>query len=178
VKDAPSPHFDVSISSPQRDMLKPTSLELSKRDIMEYAGGHGVAIKMAARKLDQLGYVKAHSGVANGSARLEKLTNQLQLANSLAAAKRSDTATAKKKKTESFAERNAMAPTMAVVKLAEKDGHVIRLTKKDISALLFVHFSVDMDELKYKKPILVTKLMRCVANDPEKLPLPADSILV
>ena len=36
---------------------------------------------------------------------------------------------------------------MAVVKLAKKDGHVMRLTKKDISALLFVHFSVDMDEL-------------------------------
>jgi hypothetical protein len=41
VKDAPSPHFDVSISSPQRDMLKPTSLELSKQEIMKYAGGHG-----------------------------------------------------------------------------------------------------------------------------------------
>ncbi len=70
-----------------------------------------------------------------------------------------------------------MAP-MAVVKLAEKDGHVIRLTKKDISALLFVHFSVEMDKLKYKKPELVTKLTGCMANDPEKLPLPADSILV
>jgi hypothetical protein len=133
---------------------------------------------MAARKLDQLGYVKAHSGVANDSAQLEKLTNQLQLANSLAAIERSDTATAKKKKTESFAKRIAMAP-MAVVKLAEKDGHVIRLAKKDISALLYVHFSVDMDEFKYKnKPELVTKLTGCMANDPEKLPLPADSILV
>jgi hypothetical protein len=31
VKDAPSAHFDVSISSPQCDMLKPTSLELVQR---------------------------------------------------------------------------------------------------------------------------------------------------
>jgi hypothetical protein len=68
LKDAPSPHFDVSISNPQRDMLKPTSLELSKQEIMKYAGGHSATIKMAARKLDQLGYVKAHSGVANNSA--------------------------------------------------------------------------------------------------------------
>jgi hypothetical protein len=68
VKDAPSPHFDVSISSPQRDMLKPTSLELNKQEVMKYAGGHGATIKMAAWKLDQLGYVKAHSGVAKDSA--------------------------------------------------------------------------------------------------------------
>jgi hypothetical protein len=37
---------------------------------------------------------------------------------------------------------------------------------------------VDMDELEHKKPKLVTKLTGCMANDPEKLPLPADSILV
>jgi hypothetical protein len=68
VKDAPSAHFDVSISSHQRVILKPTYLELNKPEIMKYAGGHGRMIKMAARKLDQLGYVKAHSGVANDSA--------------------------------------------------------------------------------------------------------------
>ena len=78
---------------------------------------------MAAQKLNQLGYyIKAHSGVANDSAQLEKLTNQLQLlANSLAAIEWSDAAIAKKKKTDYFAECLAMAP-MAVVKLAEKGG--------------------------------------------------------
>ena len=171
VKVAPSTNFDVSITSPRRDMLKPTSLGLTKREIMKYAGGHGATIKMAARKLDQLGYVKAYSCVANDSARLEKLTNQLQLANSLAVIERSDAAIAKKKKTDSFAERLAMAP-MAVVKLAEKGGLAISLTKKEISALLFVHFSVDMEEAKHKKPELVTKLSECMINDPEKLPLP------
>jgi hypothetical protein len=81
---------------------------------------------------------------------LEKLRNQLQFANSLAAFERSDTAITKKKKTKSFAERIAMA-AMAVVKLAEKEGHVIRLTKKDISVLLFVYFLVDMDKVKHNK---------------------------
>ncbi len=99
------------------------------------------------------------------------MSNQLQLANSLAAIERSDAAIAKKKKTDSFDERLAMAP-MAVVKLAEKGGLVISLTKKEISALLFVHFSVDMAEAKHKKPELVTKLSECMINDPEKLPLP------
>ena len=119
---------------------------------------------MAARKLDQLGYVKAHSCVANDSARSEKLTNQLHLVNSLAAIEWYDAAISKKKKTDSFAERLVMAP-MAVAKLAEKGGLVISLTKKEISALLFVHFSVDMEEA-------VTKLSECTINDPEKLLLP------
>jgi hypothetical protein len=51
-------------------------------------------------------------------------------------------------------------------------GHVIRLTKKDIFALLFVYISVYMDEEKHNKLELVTKLSECMVNDPEKLPLP------
>jgi hypothetical protein len=171
MKDAPSASLDVSITSFQRDMLEPTSLKLTKREIMKYTGGHGATIKMAAQKLDQLGYVKAHSCVANNSARLEKLTNQLQLENSLVAIERYDATIAKKKKSDSFAERLAMA-RMAVEKLAEKGGHVIRLTKKDVSALLFVFFLVDMDKVKHKKLELVTKQIECMVNDPEKLPLP------
>jgi hypothetical protein len=102
-------------------MLKPTSLELTKRDIMRYAGGHSATIKMAAQKLDQLGYAKAHSCVANNSAWSGKLTNQLHLANSLAAIERSDALIAKKKQTDSFAERLTMAP-MAVAKLERREG--------------------------------------------------------
>jgi hypothetical protein len=55
---------------------------------------------------------------------------------------------------------------------------VIRLTKKDIRALLLVYFLVDMDKVKHKKLELVTKLSGCMVNDPEKLPLLADSVLV
>jgi hypothetical protein len=56
-----------------------------------------------------------YSGVANNSASLEKLTNQLQLVNSLAViARSSDTVIAKKKKTESFAERIVMTPMLGL----------------------------------------------------------------
>ena len=50
------------------------------------------------------------------------------------------------------------------------------LTKKDISALLFVYFPVDMNEVKHKKLELVSKLSECMVNDPAKLPLPADLV--
>ncbi len=104
------------------------------------------------------------------------MSNQLQLTNSLAPIDWSDSAIAKKKKTESFAECLAMAP-MAVVKLAEKGGHVIGLTKKDISALLSIYFTVDMNEVKHKKlELVVSKLSECMVNDPAKLPLPADLV--
>jgi hypothetical protein len=93
---------------------------------------------------------------------LEKLTNQLQLANSLAAIERSDVAIAKKKKTDSFAEHLAMAP-MVVEKLAEKGGHVIRLTKKDISALLFVYCHLVLGKIQN----IVLPLIVCALKFPE-----------
>jgi hypothetical protein len=40
VKDAPSANLDVCITSSQRDMLKPTSLELTKRETMKDVGGY------------------------------------------------------------------------------------------------------------------------------------------
>ncbi len=55
---------------------------------------------------------------------------------------------------------------------------MIRLTKKDVSALLFVFFLVDMDKVKHKKLELVTKQIECMVNDPEKLLLPTESVVV
>jgi hypothetical protein len=52
------------------------------------------------------------------------------------------------------------------------------LVKKDISALLFVYFLVDMDKVKHQKLELETKLSECMVNDPEKLLLPTDSVIV
>jgi hypothetical protein len=68
MKDAPRANLDESITSPQHGMPKPTSLDFTKQAIMKNAGGHGTMIKMAAWKLDQLKYVKAHSCVANNLA--------------------------------------------------------------------------------------------------------------
>jgi hypothetical protein len=53
---------------------------------------------------------------------------------------------------------------------------MIKLTKKDIYVLLFVYFLVDMDQVKHKKLELVTKLSKCMENDPAKLLLPADLV--
>ncbi len=54
-------------------------------------------------------------------------------------------------------------------KLEEKGGDMNKLTKKHLSALLFVCLSVDMDEVKSKKPELARKLSACMANVPAKL---------
>ena len=38
----------------------------SKRKIMRYAGGSNVTMKLAARNLDQIGYIKSHLGIVVG----------------------------------------------------------------------------------------------------------------
>ena len=58
-------------------MLTPKYLQLKKREIMRYAGGMGASMKMPAQKLDQFGYIKLYSGLANDQAWLANLEKQL-----------------------------------------------------------------------------------------------------
>jgi hypothetical protein len=68
---------------------------------MKDAGGEGASIRLAQRKLDNLGYIKAHSGLANDPKRLSRLQNQLDLAASLADISRiQEVIDQQKKKTE------------------------------------------------------------------------------
>ena len=66
----PSSHLAIDIGKSQLGMLTPTSLQSNKREITRYAGGMGASMKMAAQKLDQFGYIKSYSGLANDQARL------------------------------------------------------------------------------------------------------------
>jgi hypothetical protein len=57
---------------------------LTKQRIMSFAGGHGATMKLAKSKLKSMGYIKSFSGVQNDVDRLRRLTNKLELAQSLA----------------------------------------------------------------------------------------------
>ena len=83
-QDKPSSHLAIDLGKSQLGMLTPTSLQLNKREIMRYAGGMGALMKMAARKLEQFGYIILYSGLPNDQARLANLEKQLMLAKSVA----------------------------------------------------------------------------------------------
>ena len=166
-KDKPSCYLAIDLDKSQLGILAPTSLQLNKREIMRYAGGTGASMKMAARKLDQFGYIKSYSGLANDPARLSKLANQLMLAKSVASIAEEEKRQARQKKTTATTELFALAPE-AKKKLANKLGDVNKLTKKEISALLLVCYLIEEDE-KRKKGALVAILNNSIEKDPTKV---------
>ena len=84
-------------------------------------------MKFAVRKLDQMGYIKSHSGIVNLSKRLVKMRNQIHMSRSLAEISTIEkNATVDKKNiyTDSLI---FLAPSTKI-KLASKSGDMMKLT--------------------------------------------------
>jgi hypothetical protein len=61
----------------QHIFFNPTILDLSVRELMKDAGGEGATIRTAQRKLDNMSYIKSHSGLANNPERMKRVHNQV-----------------------------------------------------------------------------------------------------
>jgi hypothetical protein len=63
----PSTHLDVHVckNKGQHVIFNPTLLDLSVRELMKDAGGEGATLRTSQRTLDNMGYIKSHSGLAN-----------------------------------------------------------------------------------------------------------------
>jgi hypothetical protein len=61
----PSIYLDCSVnhSCGQAMIYKPSEMDVSARVLMQAAGGSGATTKLATRRLDNVGYIKAHSGL-------------------------------------------------------------------------------------------------------------------
>ena len=143
-QDNPISNLAIDLDKYQLGMMTSTSLQLNKREIMQYASGMGASMKMAAQKLDQFGYIKSYSGLANDQARLAKLANQLMLVKLVASIVEEEKKQAHRKKTAATTELVSLTPE-AKRKLANKIGDAKNLTKKEIVALLLVCYLVEED---------------------------------
>jgi len=94
-------------------------------------------LKLAQRKLDNLGYINSHCGNQNDEERMSRLKSQLELTVSISKVKRgviqNEEEAAKKAKNE----MQTKAPTV-VKKYMDKKN----VTKKDLCAILFAEFGV------------------------------------
>ena len=79
-----SDYLGIEVSSTQKGIIMPTKRELTHSRIIIDTVGLGAQLKLAKRKLDNLGYIKSHSGIQNDKERLKRLKSQLILAASLA----------------------------------------------------------------------------------------------
>ena len=95
----PSAALDVEMTEDQKKIVAPSPEDWTCRDLMMHAGGAGATTKLAKRKLDSIGDVKSHCGIANQPERIEKLQRALDLAVSISAISRAGKE-AKKTKTD------------------------------------------------------------------------------
>lgn len=159
----PSSYLDVTVSDGQRELLRLSSRDFTMRNIMKDAGGTKADQKLAKRKLDMHGNIKSHSGLQNDEKRLKSLRNELQLADSIAEIARVDKASKAKKKNESHQELLELAPK-ARDNLQAKNGNVSKITKKEISSILLMYYSIDKSA-SCKKDELVSTLEKAIASD-------------
>jgi hypothetical protein len=116
---------------------------------MSFSGGHGATMKLAKRKLDSLGYTTSVSGVQNDPDRPRRLTNKLELAQSLASIANAGAKEYAAHNTGVEAETRLIAPS-AKNELIASGMDATKLTTKDIIAVLAVYYG---KQETYKKNI-------------------------
>jgi hypothetical protein len=162
----PEGRLGLEISDAQKKIIAPTEQDLTCRELMKDAGGDGATLKLAKRKLDSLGDIKAHCGLANNPERMHKLQRAATLASSISHIKRSEAANNKQKKAEATVALHRVAPT-ALKKLKAKGGDVSKLTVSEIDALLAHYFAAAMP--KGVKPVHIKALQNAITANPNTL---------
>ena len=81
---SPSMYLAIDVDATQASLLNPCMMDLNQRAIISCAGGDGARLKLAKRRLDNLGFYSSDCGIQNDPGRLDRLKNQLELSASLA----------------------------------------------------------------------------------------------
>lgn len=163
----PSAFLDVEITDDQRAILAPSERDLTCGALMADAGGQGAQKKLAKRKLDNLGDIKAHSGVQNDPERIRKLKATAELSASISEIVRLDKAEKVAKKVKMSSDLLGKGPA-ALAKLKSKGGDVDGLTKGEIASVALKYYGQELS-LNPKKPELVASLSRLITANPGAL---------
>ena len=84
----PSMYLAIDVNETQQSILNPTMTDMARGAIIACVGGAGARLKLAQRKLDNLGYINSHCGIQNDEKRMGCLKLQLELTSSIAEVKR------------------------------------------------------------------------------------------
>jgi hypothetical protein len=166
---APSAHLDIEYTGQQQQLLDPLPVDFAMHQIIATTHGEGAKKSMAKRKLDSLGNVRGECGWANDPQRLAKLTNQLNLADSISEISKDQSRQAAAIKSSATAELVDLAPG-AILTLASKQGDVGSLTKDEIRAIAFVHYNGTMLKKADNKKALIEAFSQLSAGQPSTLP--------
>jgi hypothetical protein len=131
-------------------------------------------MNLATSRLDNVGYIKAHSGLANGPLCLERMNNCNTLAASMAEITRITAASEDKK--DERADLIICVPE-AITKFKLKQMDATKLTKKELAAVLLIIYGADLvKELsKENKPFFAKKLTDEYSANPDVIDAYASS---
>lgn len=141
-----SMYFAIDVNETQESILNPTMTDMARGAIIACVGGVGARLKLAQRKLDNLGYINSHCGIQNDEKRMGHLKLQLELTSSIAEVKRDDIQNEEEAAKKARNDLQTKAPTAAKKYMDKK-----YVTKKDLCAILFAAFGVHVKELNHKK---------------------------
>ena len=105
---------------------------------------------LVKRKLDNLGHIKAHSGLANDPVMVGRMKRAIILTEALSRVSRVEKEDAARKKESYFIESLAVLED-ARRKFVQKRGDVSKLTKLEISSLLLRFFSTEVENIATAK---------------------------
>ena len=120
--------------------MNPNVTDVARGAIIECVGGAGARLKLAQRKLDNLGYINSHCGIQNDRERMDRLKMQLQLTASIAEVKRDVIQNEEDAAKKARNDMRTRAPTAAKKYLEKKN-----VTKKELCAILFAAFGVNVN---------------------------------
>jgi len=124
-------------------------LDLTQKSIIDCVGAKGARLKLAKRKLDNLGYMNGNCGMQNSDKRLKRMKSQLELYESIACMKRMSS-----EEDESVLEKVKEEIKMMAPGAAKKYVMSGKVTKKEICVLLFIAFGLFLKETSIRRQTL------------------------
>ena len=121
--------------------IQPTANQLRRGAIIKDNIRNNVARKNTQRKLKSYGYLVGHCGIVNYIKNMERMKEQLVMANSVAEIHRRDAADKELEKQQNYKVYDEKAPA-SVRKLEERGCHVGKLTIGDIESRLFSVYNI------------------------------------
>jgi len=162
----PSAHLAVHLYQDSLKSIQPTANQLRRGAniiIKDYVGNNA-ARKCTRRKLNSYGYLAGHCGVVNSEENMNRMKEQLVMADSVSEIHRKEAEDKVLEKLEKNKLNDEKAP-VAIWKLEDKGREVVKITVAEIEPILFSVYNITMDGSKLRKDDCVSALEKEMATN-------------
>ena len=160
----PSANLAVHLYPDLLKSIQPTANQLRRGAIIKDYVGNNAARKCARRKLNSYGYLVGHCGVVNSEENMNRMKEQLVMADSVSEIHRKEAEDKVLEKLEKNKLNDEKAP-VAIRKLEDKGREVVKITVAEIESILFSVYNITMDGSKLRKADYVSALEKEMATN-------------